>query len=369
VTGYSLRELAELAGAGLVGTDRRITGIATLDAAGPDELALFHHPRYRHAFGKTRAGAVVVRPKIAVALGDGERSGRALLVSDEPYLSFARIASRFHPPAEALAGVDQRAFVDPTATIDPTAEIGPFAFVGAGARVGARAALSPLSYVGPRAAVGSDCRLHPGSVVAEGCLLGNRVILGAGAVVGSDGFGYAFDAKRRVHLKMPQIGIARIEDDVEIGANTCIDRATLGETVIGTGSKLDNQVQVAHNVRIGPLSILCAQAGVAGSATLGRGVVLGGQVGVIGHIEVGDGAKIGAKAGVMSDVPPGETQTGAPALAHPRFLRMIAAEQRLPEMLRRLAELETRVRELTPLQQQQRRPRARRRKTVRSTEG
>jgi UDP-3-O-[3-hydroxymyristoyl] glucosamine N-acyltransferase len=342
---FSLQALADLSGARLRGDGSLpIVGVASLEAAGVQEIALFHQPRYRDAFVNTRAGAVVVRAKTAEALPE---SPVALLVADDPPLAFARISAALHPPAQATPGIDARAFVHPSAHVDPSAEIAPFSYVGAGARVGERSALMPFAYVGPKARVGNDCRLHPSAVVATGCVLGDRVVLQAGAVVGSDGFGYALDPGVPAHLKVPQIGIVRIEDDVEIGANSCIDRATLGETVIGHGSKLDNQVQVAHNVRVGPLSILCAQVGIAGSTTIGQGVVMAGQVGVVGHIQVGDGAKLGAKAGVMADVPAGQTQTGAPARPHTQFLRQMAAEQRLPEMLRRLAALEKRLAELT----------------------
>jgi UDP-3-O-[3-hydroxymyristoyl] glucosamine N-acyltransferase len=211
--------------------------------------------------------------------------------------------------------------------------------------------------VGQGARIGAECTLHAGAVVERRCILGNRVVLHAGAVVGSDGFGYAYEQSAEppaqaaadlpgAHLKVPQIGIARIEDDVEIGANSCVDRAAMGETVVGRGTKIDNLVQVAHNVRIGPLSIICGQAGIAGSARLGAGVLLGGQAGIIGHSSVGDGARIAAQAGVMNDVPAGETWSGAPALVRSRWLRQAAAERQLVERLKDLADLERRLRAL-----------------------
>ncbi len=240
-----------------------------------------------------------------------------------------------------------------------------FAFVGAGATVGPGTLLHPFSHLGEGARVGADCVLHPGAIVERGCVLGDRVVLHAGAVVGSDGFGYAFDPSPEAsggagprgsegaasvpagaHLKVPQVGIVRIEDDVEIGANSCVDRAALGETVIGRGTKIDNLVQVAHNVKIGPLSIVCGQAGIAGSSRLGVGVLVGGQAGLIGHGVIGDGAKIAARAGVMNDVPAGETWSGAPAMPRARWLRQVATERQLGERLKELGDLEKRLQAL-----------------------
>jgi UDP-3-O-[3-hydroxymyristoyl] glucosamine N-acyltransferase len=343
-----LDELAREASAELFGdAEGLIEGVAPLDAAGPRDLSIFHHPRYKEQFLRTRAGAVVVQPDAV----RHQRPGQALLVSRDPYLTFAKIARIFRPLREAIPGRDPRCAIDPTASVDPGAEVRAFAFVGAGARVGPGTVLHPFSHVGDRAQIGAQCVLHAGAVVEELCVLGDRVTLHAGAVVGGDGFGYAFEPPSRTaspasegaHLKVPQIGIVRIEDDVEIGAHSCVDRAAMGETVIGRGTKIDNLVQVAHNVKIGPLSLVCAQAGIAGSSRLGAGVVLGGQVGVIGHRSIADGAKVAAGAGVMDDIPAGEVWSGSPALPHPRWLRQVAAERQLSDRLRSLADLEKRL--------------------------
>jgi UDP-3-O-[3-hydroxymyristoyl] glucosamine N-acyltransferase len=201
-----------------------------------------------------------------------------------------------------------------------------------------------------RARVGDDCVLWPGAVVRELCIVGNRVVLQPNSVVGSDGFGFAFDLEGDgngpMHRKVPQAGIARIEDDVELGACSCVDRATLGETVIGRGTKIDNLVQIGHNVRVGPLCLLVAQCGISGSTELGQGVVLAGQVGVVGHLRIGDGARAGAQAGVAHDVPDGETVTGYPAMSHRQWLRMSAALPRVPELLREVRKLQQRVEQL-----------------------
>jgi len=354
-----LVELATEASAQLLGDgDRLIDGVASLDDAGPRDLSVFHHPRYREQFLATRAGAVIVRPEVAELR---HRPDCSLLVSDDPYLSFAKIVRLLHPSLRARPGCDPQAAVHPSAKVDPSAEVRAFAFVGAEAAVGPGTLLHPFSHVGEGARIGAQCVLHAGAIVERACLLGDRVVLHAGAVVGSDGFGFAFDPSAETspagsggaaddpggaHLKVPQIGIVRIEDDVEIGANSCVDRAALGETVIGRGTKIDNLVQVAHNVKIGPLSIICGQAGIAGSTRLGVGVLLGGQSGIIGHGVIGDGAKIAAQAGVMSDVPAGETWSGAPAMPRSRWLRQTAAERQLVERLKDLSELEKRLRAL-----------------------
>jgi UDP-3-O-[3-hydroxymyristoyl] glucosamine N-acyltransferase len=197
--------------------------------------------------------------------------------------------------------------------------------------------------VGEGSRIGEDCVLQPGAVVRERCVVGNRVLLQPGVVLGSDGFGFAFDPSGPAHVKVPQIGTVRIEDDVEVGAGSCIDRATTGETVVGRGTKIDNLVQIAHNVRVGPLSILCAQVGISGSTEIGEGVVLAGQVGVVGHVHIGDGARIAAQSGVPHDVAPGATVSGYPAVDHALWLRQSAALKQLPELLRELRELRARV--------------------------
>ncbi|MHB8417068.1 MAG: UDP-3-O-(3-hydroxymyristoyl)glucosamine N-acyltransferase [Myxococcales bacterium] len=336
-----LAELAGQVGAEVVGEARlRIRGVGSLEAAGPEELAFFSNPRYRAAFQATRAGAVIVSPKEAKGPG---RPPAALLVSENPYLAVARLSALFHPEATVRPGRHPQAVIEASADVHPLAEVGPLAYVGEGACIGARTVLRPGAVVERGARVGADCLLHAGAVVRERCLVGDRVVLQPGAVVGSDGFGYAFDPQGPAHVKVPQAGIARLEDDVELGANACVDRATHGETVVGRGTKVDNLVQIAHNVRIGPLSILCAQAGVAGSTRLGAGVLLGGQAGLIGHLEIGDGAKVGAGTGVMADIPAGEAYSGSPAQPHRGWLKSSAIFPRLPELLKRLEALERKL--------------------------
>jgi UDP-3-O-[3-hydroxymyristoyl] glucosamine N-acyltransferase len=343
-----LGELAGLVGA-KVENDRKllIRGVAALEDAGPDQIAFFHNTKYRKAFAATRAGAVVVQPKDA-QLADRPKKA-ILLVSDNPYLAFGKLSRLFNEPPAARPGRHPTAVIEPSAKVHPEAQIGPLTYVGNGASIGARTILHPGAIVEAEARVGDDCLLYPCTVVREGCVLGNRVILQPGAIVGSDGFGFAFDPEGPAHTKVPQVGIVRVEDDVEIGAGSCIDRATLGETVIGRGTKIDNLVQVAHNVQLGAHCLVCAQAGISGSSKLGTGVVLAGQVGVVGHLEIGDGARIGAGSGVAHDVPAGETQSGSPAIPHAAWLHSVAAFPRLPELLKEQRALRQRVEKLEKL--------------------
>ena len=335
----SLAELAAHVGGTVEGNGQlRIVGLASLEEAGPGDLSFYGNPRYRRELNATRASAVLLPP--------GERVGRsdvAWVRVASPHLAFARLLTLFHPGPRPSPGVHPRAEVHPSARVDPTATVMALAVVGAGAVVGARSVLWPGSYVGEASHVGEDCVLQPGAVVRERCFLGNRVMLQPGVVVGSDGFGFAFDPAGPAHVKVPQVGSVRIEDDVEVGAGSCIDRATTGETVIGRGTKIDNLVQIAHNVRVGPLSIVCAQVGISGSTEVGAGVVLAGQVGIVGHVQVGDGARIAAQSGVPHDVPAGATVAGYPAVDHALWLRQSAALKQLPELLREVRALRARV--------------------------
>jgi UDP-3-O-[3-hydroxymyristoyl] glucosamine N-acyltransferase len=335
----SLAELAAHVGGTIEGdAGLRIAGVSGLEEAGPGQLSFYGNPRYRDALRTTRAAAVLLPPGERV-----ERRDVAWVRVALPHLAFARISALFHPGATVSSGVNPRAQVDPSARVDPSATVMAFAVVEAGAQVGARTVLWPGTFIGQGARIGDDCVLHANVVVREGCILGSRVVVQPGAVIGSDGFGFAFDPAGPSHVKVPQAGIVRIEDDVEVGAGTCIDRATTGETVVGRGTKIDNLVQIAHNVRVGPLSILCAQVGISGSTELGTGVVLAGQVGVIGHVTLGDGAKVGAQSGIAHDVKPGAIMSGAPAVDHALWLRQSAAMKHLPEILRELRALRARL--------------------------
>lgn len=339
-----LEELAAHVGGQLEGDGRLlINGLNGLAEAGPGELSFYGNPRYRPQYESTRASAVLVGMEAPA------RPGLALVRVPNAHLAFAQVSALLHPRPAWPAGVSPGAHVHPQAQVHPQATVMAGAVVERHARVGARSVLFPGAYVGEYAQVGEDCLLYPHATVREHCGVGSRVILHANCVVGADGFGFAFNPQGPhgpEHYKVPQAGIVRVEDDVEVGACTCIDRATLGETVIGRGTKLDNLVQVAHNVRVGPLSLVCAQAGISGSAELGMGVVLAGQVGVVGHIRIGDMAKVGAQSGVAQDVEAGQVVSGSPAVPHREWLRASAALGQLPELLKEVRALRRRVEEL-----------------------
>jgi UDP-3-O-[3-hydroxymyristoyl] glucosamine N-acyltransferase len=351
VTARTLAELAALVGGEVTGDGSlRLTGVAPLETAGPEQLSFFSNKKYRAAFEASKAGAVVVD-------ADAEAPpGRTVLRAPSAYLAFARISTVFNPPPAAVAGVSPRAAVDPTAQVHPTAQVMALASVGPGAVVGARTILHPGVQLGEGVRVGDDCVLYANVVVRERCELGHRVILQPGCVVGSDGFGYALDmqgdGRGPRHFKVPQAGNVVIEDDVEIGANSCVDRATLGTTRVCRGAKVDNLVQLAHNVVVGPLSILASQVGISGSTKLGMGVVCWGQAGVVGHLTIGDRANVAAQAGVAHDVGPGERVAGSPAGNDVRWARNSAVFDRLTDMRRELRELQKKVAQL----EQERKP-------------
>ncbi|MCA1826719.1 MAG: UDP-3-O-(3-hydroxymyristoyl)glucosamine N-acyltransferase [Myxococcales bacterium] len=347
MTQLSLQDLAGRIGAELRGdASRRVTGVAPLETAGPEQVAFYANPRYRKELSETRAAAVIVDEESQAHVPNTAAS----IVAAQPYVAFAKASALFFQDLVLEAGVQDGALVDESAQVHPTAAIAAGAYVGPSAKIGARTIVHSGARVLDCAEIGEACTLWPGAVVREKCLVGNRVILQPNCVVGSDGFGFAFDlqgdGEGPIHRKVPQAGIVRIEDDVEVGACTCIDRATLGETVIGRGTKIDNLVQVAHNVKVGPLSLLVAQCGISGSTELGQGVILAGQVGVVGHLKLGDGARVGAQSGVSRDLAHGETVSGSPAIDHREWLRMVAALPKVADLVKQIRKLEKRVEEL-----------------------
>ncbi|MFM2154072.1 MAG: hypothetical protein RL199_2507 [Pseudomonadota bacterium] len=342
----TLATLATRIGAALARGDGslELVDVATLESAGPAHVAFFANKSYRQALARTRAGVVIVSASDSSL---SELEGKAVLVASSPYAAFAKASAWFHPETRPAPCVDPRAVVAADAVVDPSAHIGALAVVETGASVGAGAVVHPLAYVGAGAVIGDHAVLWPHAVVREGCIVGARCVLHSGAVVGADGFGFAFDPEGDgtgpMHRKVPQVGIVRLEDDVELGANSCVDRATMGETVVGRGTKVDNLVQIAHNVQVGALTVIAAQAGIAGSAKVGMGVQVGGQAGVVGHIAVGDLAKLGARTAVMRDVEAGATMMGTPAVDANVWKRSTVAVQKLPDLLKELRELKARV--------------------------
>lgn len=332
---FTLSEIAARVGGEVRGDPgRAIRGVQPLDTAGPDDLSFLAHPRYRGAAAASRAAALLVRR-------DTDLAGRDLLLVDQPYSALAEVIGLFHPPIAPSGRVSPLASVDAGARLGRDVTIAPFAVVGAGAVIGDGAVLMAGVAIGDGAAVGAGTVLHPRVVIYPGCVVGARVVIHAGAVIGSDGFGFGEEAGGRA--KIPQVGIVRVEDDVEIGAGTTIDRATFGSTVVGRGSRIDNLVQVGHNVEIGPGSVLVAQSGIAGSTRLGAGAILAGQAGVAGHLRIGAKAIVGAKSAALADVADGAFVVGHPAVDHREWKRAQAVLRRLPDVLRRLQALEARV--------------------------
>ncbi|HEX3729425.1 MAG TPA: UDP-3-O-(3-hydroxymyristoyl)glucosamine N-acyltransferase [Opitutaceae bacterium] len=313
-----------------------IRGIAALGEAGPGDLSFLGNPKYRPEVAATRASVVLLPADYAGEPGPGQ----LFLLVDNPSVALARVCSRFEQLLwpKPQPGVHPSAQVAPEARVDPSATVGPLCVVEAGAVVGPRAHLQAQVFIGRGARVGEDCWLMSGAVVAAECELGRRVQLQPGAVVGGDGFGYEFVGGK--HEKLPQVGNVVIGDDVEIGANSTLDRARFSQTRVGEGTKIDNLVQVGHNVVIGKHCMICAQAGIAGSTTVEDFVVLGGQVGVIGHITIGQGAQIGAQTGIGADVKPGEKLWGTPSLPYMLEQRLFILYRKLPELFKRVDALE-----------------------------
>jgi UDP-3-O-[3-hydroxymyristoyl] glucosamine N-acyltransferase len=332
---YRLGELADRVGGRVVGDpDRVVRGVAGLAEAGPDDLSFLTNPRYRKAAGESAAGALLVAPSSGVA-------GRDLLEVPRPSVALAEILDLFHPVERVRPGISPDARLGAAVTIGRGVAIGPFAVVGDGTVVGDDVRLGPGSVIGTGCRIGRGSEIFARVVLYDRTEIGERCRIHAGAVLGADGFGYA--QADGAHRKIPQVGRVVIEDDVEIGANATIDRAAVGETRIGRGTKIDDLVMVAHGVHVGPHSILVAQAGIAGSARLGAGTVVAGQSGVAGHLEIGDGASIAAKSAAFSDVPARAIVAGVPAIDHRKWKRVAVLTERLPELEARVRELERRA--------------------------
>jgi len=338
MTGMTLGELAERLGAELVPEESAgvmVTGVAGIETAGAAEVTFVANPKYAGMAKTTAAAAVIVEPEFPAL-------ERAALRVKNPYLAFARAIEVFHPVPRFEPGAHPTAVVDASATIGERAHIGAYVVVGAGCVVGDDAVLLPHVVLYPGVRVGARFLAHAHAVVREGCVLGDDVVLQNGAVIGGDGFGFAKGASGR-WVKIVQSGPAVLEDGVEVQANACVDRASIGETRVRAGAKIDNLVQVGHGSTVGENTLLCAQVGLAGSTVVGKNVILAGQVGVAGHLTIGDGAVATAQTGIPNDVAAGAVVSGYPAMENREWLRMVAAERRLPEALKRLKELEKAV--------------------------
>jgi len=314
--------------------DPEIKGVAGIESAGPGELTFISNPKYAPLARTTKAAAIIVSEDFPAPTAESPSNSVALLRSKNAYLDFARALKMFYQPPRYAPGVHSTAVVDRSANIGPDAHIGPYVVVGEDVVIGEGAVLLAHSVIYRGVKIGNNFLAHSHAIVREFCRIGNNVILQNGVVVGADGFGFAKDNDGHWH-KIVQSGPTVIDDDVEIQANSCIDRASVGETRIGRGAKIDNLVQVGHGSTVGQDTLLCAQVGLAGSTDVGNKVILAGQVGAAGHCKIGDGAIATAQAGIR-DVPPGAIVSGSPAIDNKLWLRCIAAYNRLPALVKLL---------------------------------
>ena len=335
----SLAVLADLVG-GCVSGDpsTAISGVAPLDVAGPEQISFLANPKFQSKLADSQAAAIIVHSSLK-----GRMQTPLLLVAN-PYLAFAKILTFFEVPPHVGQGIMAGAHVHPDARIGTNVTIEPGCVVCAGATVGDGSHLHPNVVIGADAVIGNDCLLYANVTVREKCVLGNRVILQPGAVIGADGFGFAPDGQG--YYKIPQVGHVVIEDDVEIGACSCIDRGTLGITRIARGVKIDNLVQIAHNVHLGEHTVMAAQVGIAGSTVIGKHCTLGGQAAVAGHVKVGDNVTLAGRGGIANNVDGNQSLAGLPAMPHREWLKATMTMTHLPEMRRELKQLKNQVDEL-----------------------
>ena len=335
----TLRELADRLGCQLHGSgDIVVERVTTLELAGPGDVSFLSNKKYASQVAATQASAIIVGQ-------DAPEAPCATLRATDPYLAFATAVALLAPDDRPAAGVSPQALVAPGATLGPGVSIGPFACIGAGVVIGARTIVHPHVVIYPGATIGDDCLIHAHVSIRDRCRIGDRVVIQNGAVIGSDGFGFAPLADG-TYQKIPQTAPVVIEDDVEIGANTTIDRPAVGETRIQAGTKIDNLVQVAHGVNVGRNVMLVAQVGIAGSTSIGDSAVLAGQVGVAGHLHIGKGTKATAQTGIPNSVPDNSFISGYPAIDNRDWLKSSAVFKRLPELKKTVAALERRLAEI-----------------------
>ena len=335
---YRLSDLARRVGGEVhADDDPEIEGVASLEAAGPRDLSFVTHPKYRDRAAESQAAALLVPEGV-------EFGGRPLLVHREPYRALAGLLEQFYPAEAVPAGIAPSAVVSGEAVVAADAAVGPLAVVEAGARIDSAAVVGAGCVVGRDAVLGAASQLRANVVLYPRTVVGKRCLIHSGAVLGADGFGFA--TADGVHHKIPQVGRTVIEDDVEIGANTCVDRGALDDTVIGAGSKLDDLVMIGHGVQLGPGAMIVAQSAIAGSTRVGAHSTFAGQSGATGHLTLGDRTTIAAKSLLISDLPDGGVVAGIPAVAHTRWKRAQAALRQLPELRRQVADMKRRLADL-----------------------
>jgi UDP-3-O-[3-hydroxymyristoyl] glucosamine N-acyltransferase len=319
-----------------------VSSFGKIEEAQPGQLSFLANPKYEEYLYTTRASVIIINESFQLK----QPVNATLIRVADAYTAFATLLTTYQEiMQQQLSGIQQPSYVAKTASYGNNVFIGAFAYLGENVKVGNNSKIFPNAYIGDGVTIGDNSIIHPGVKIYHDCKIGNRVTIHAGTVIGSDGFGFAPQADGSFK-KVPQIGNVVVEDNVEIGANSTIDRATIGSTLIRKGAKLDNLIQIAHNVEIGNSTVIAAQTGVSGSTRIGKGVMIGGQAGIVGHIQIGDGAKINAQSGVSKSVEPGKAVTGSPAYDYTAALRSQAINRRLPELEKRVKELETLIKQL-----------------------
>lgn len=334
----SLSEIAQMLDGRVIGDPHlNITGVSSIEEAKPGDITFISNPRYRSGVASTQASALIIPEEI-------KGVSASLLLVENPYYAFAQLLAYFHPTQCHAAGIDSRVSMGKGVVLGEEVSLGPFVTLEDGVKIGEGVRIGPGVFVGEGSEVGDGSLIYPNVTLREGVKIGKRVIIHCGTVVGSDGFGFVPHQGR--HYKVPQVGGVIVEDDVELGANVTVDRATMGNTVIGRGTKVDNLVQIGHNVRIGEDTILVSQVGISGSTEIGCHVTLAGQVGVAGHLKIGDHVIVGAKSGVTKDIPSGETVSGFPPIPHKAWLKAQAAFRKLPDIRDQVRTLEEKISQL-----------------------
>jgi len=333
---FKASTLAQLLGGTVEGNDNSITGFGKIESAVEGQLSFLANPKYEEYLYTSQASVVIVNNSLAL-----RKPVRSTLIRvPDAYAAFAQLLALYDEQQKKnRSGIQSPAHIDPSAIIGEQVFIGAFSYIGEKATIGDRTQIFPQVYIGDGVRIGKNCVLHPGAKIYAQCVLGDEVIVHAGTVIGSDGFGFA-PKTDGAYTKVPQLGNVIIEDGVEIGANTTIDRATIGSTIVRRGVKLDNLIQVAHNVEIGAHTVIAAQTGISGSTHIGEQVMIGGQVGIAGHIHIGNKVKVGAQSGISKDIPEGKIMNGTPATDHASSFRQLAMIRQLPEMERRIRLLE-----------------------------
>lgn len=340
VTQKTLQQIADFLGCDLIGNkDEIISGVASIETAKGGEITFVSNSKYSRFLETSGASAFII-PKGM----EGEAQGKNLIISNNTYFSFAKLITLFHERKRRGSGIDLKAVVGKNSKISESASIYPNVFIDDDVSIGDGTTVYPGCFVGNNVTIGNNCTIYPNVSIMSDSVIGNNVTIHPGSAIGGDGFGYAFH--EGIHHKIPQVGRVVIEDNVEIGSCVTIDRAALGETFIGAGTKIDNLVMVAHNVKVGKNSIIVSQAGISGSSELGNYVIIGGKVGVAGHLKIGDNVKVAGFAGVTNNVESGATVGGFPAVEITRWRKAAVLSNNLPDMRKKIIELEKRIKEL-----------------------